>query len=95
MSACDQDEICAVCGRPPHPVDDPQCMPATKPVVDQLDWALGEIKRERSRSALAIAALVYYKNECSGAEPSLSVFHKMLDLALDKFNAQPGATLKS
>lgn len=35
---------CAVCGRPPHPIDDPQCMPATKPVAEQLAWALREIE---------------------------------------------------
>lgn len=30
----------------------------------------------------AIEALRYYRDECSGAEPSLSVFHRMLDEAL-------------
>lgn len=40
-------KLCSVCGRPPHVVDDPQCMPATKEVVAQLDWALAEIARLR------------------------------------------------
>jgi hypothetical protein len=41
-------QLCFVCGRPPHAVDDSQCMPATKPIVEQLSWALGEIERLRS-----------------------------------------------
>lgn len=36
--------------------------------------------------SLAIKALRYYRDECSGADPSISVFHQMLDEALD---AQP------
>ncbi|MDR6768663.1 hypothetical protein J2W88_003967 [Acidovorax delafieldii] len=31
----------------------------------------------------ALAALRYYKHECSGAEPSISVFHRMVDEALE------------
>lgn len=31
----------------------------------------------------ALAALRYYKTECSGAEPSISVFHRMVDDALE------------
>lgn len=29
-------------------------------------------------------ALIYYRDECSGAEPSLSIFHRMLDAAVAK-----------
>jgi SOS-response transcriptional repressor LexA len=36
--------------------------------------------------SLALAALRYYRDECSGAEPSLSVFHRMLD---DAIGAEP------
>lgn len=36
--------------------------------------------------SLAIDALRYYRDECSGAEPSISVFHQMLDEAME---AQP------
>jgi len=31
-----------------------------------------------------LAACEYYKNECSGAEPSLSVFERMLERMLEK-----------
>jgi hypothetical protein len=31
-----------------------------------------------------LAALLYYRDECSGAEPSLSVFQRMLDEAIAK-----------
>ena len=37
----------------------------------------------------ALAALRYYKTECSGAEPSMSVFHRMVDEALE---AAPAAS---
>ncbi len=36
--------LCGVCGRPPHVCDDPECMPATKPIAEQLRWALGKIE---------------------------------------------------
>jgi hypothetical protein len=57
--------LCSVCGRPSHPVDDPQCMPATKPIAEQLVWAFREIERlraalvsaEESRSSLAFALM--------------------------------------
>lgn len=28
------DVLCAVCGRPPHPCDDPDCVPANKPIAE-------------------------------------------------------------
>ena len=31
-----------------------------------------------------LEALLYYRNNCTGAEPSLSVFHRMLDGAIAK-----------
>lgn len=31
----------------------------------------------------ALAALRYYQHECSGAEPSISVFHRMMEEALE------------
>lgn len=40
--------LCSVCGRAPHPVDDPECMPATKPIAEKLAWALEEIERLRA-----------------------------------------------
>lgn len=49
------DDLCAVCGRPPHAVDDPECMNPTKPIALQLAWALKEIAL--LRAALANAAL--------------------------------------
>lgn len=39
--------LCSVCGRPPHPIDDPECMPATKLIAEKLAWALQEIERLR------------------------------------------------
>lgn len=47
-----------------------------------LDALIAELAAEKERSAAAIDALLYYQNECSGAEPSLSVFHQKVDLAL-------------
>jgi hypothetical protein len=44
--------ICAVCGRPPHAIDDSECMPATKPIAEQLAWALGEMQRLRTAPRL-------------------------------------------
>lgn len=41
------DGLCAACGRRPHPIDDPQCMPATKDIAEQLAWALYEVQRLR------------------------------------------------
>lgn len=40
--------LCSVCGRAPHAVDDPECMPATKPIAEKLAWALEEIERLRA-----------------------------------------------
>lgn len=31
-----------------------------------------------------LAALLYWKNECSGQEPSISVFNQMVDAAIQK-----------
>lgn len=31
-----------------------------------------------------LAALLYYRDECSGAEPSISAFHQKLDYAIAK-----------
>lgn len=39
--------LCSVCGRPAHVIDDPECMPATKPIAEKLTWALQEIERLR------------------------------------------------
>lgn len=40
--------LCSVCGRPPHPIDDPECMPATRPIAEKLEWALQENERLRA-----------------------------------------------
>ena len=29
-------ELCGVCGRPPHPCDDPECVPVTAPIAEKL-----------------------------------------------------------
>ena len=44
-------ELCSVCARLPHAIDDPECMPETKPIAEKLAWALDEI--QRLRAALA------------------------------------------
>lgn len=49
--------LCSVCGRPPHTIDDPECMPATKPIAEKLAWALAEIERLRIASNRQIAQL--------------------------------------
>lgn len=41
------DCLCCVCGRPPHPIDDPECLPETKPIAAKLEWALQELVRVR------------------------------------------------
>lgn len=46
------DTRCSVCGRPPHPIDDPECMPATKPIAEQLAWALQEIGMLRDSNVM-------------------------------------------
>ncbi len=28
--------LCSVCGRPPHPCDDPECVPTTAPIAEKL-----------------------------------------------------------
>ncbi len=34
------DVLCSVCGRPPHPYDDPECIPATAPIAEKLRIAI-------------------------------------------------------
>lgn len=41
------DFLCAVCGRPPHPCDDPECIPANKPIAEKLKKAI-EMLEERN-----------------------------------------------
>lgn len=41
----------------------------------------------------ALAALRYYMHECSGAEPSISVFHRMAEEALEAAAPQPPEAL--
>lgn len=38
-----------------------------------------------------LEALLYWKNECSGAEPSISVFNQMVDAAIARATHKEGA----
>ena len=35
-----EDELCGVCGRPPHPCDDPECVAPTAPIAEKLRVAM-------------------------------------------------------
>ena len=54
---------------------------------DLLDLAR-QLERELAKAEAENAALrmvmLYYRDECSGSEPSLSVFHRMIDAVLAK-----------
>ena len=39
-----------------------------------------------------LAALLYYRDKCSGAEPSLSVFHMLMDNAIDRATGSTGVS---
>jgi hypothetical protein len=41
------DVLCSVCGRQPHPYDDPECIPANKPIAEKLRKAI-EMLDERN-----------------------------------------------
>lgn len=43
---------CSICGRPPHPCDDPECVPATAPIAEKLRVAMrtvSELQEEITR----------------------------------------------
>lgn len=41
-----------------------------------------------------LAALLYYRDNCSGAEPSVSVFHRMCDEAIARATGIPPAVVE-
>lgn len=61
-----------------HDIDGGEWMPGLMPAAQP---------EPTGSHSLAIKALLYYRDECSGAEPSISLFHQMLDEAL--LDAQP------
>src|SRR3990167_2043968 len=34
--------VCSICGRGPHPCDDPECVPANAPIVHRLEFVVKE-----------------------------------------------------
>lgn len=59
--------LCSICGRTPHLIDDPECMPATKPIAEKLAWALAEI--ERLRAGVRNPRDEGYRQEIYGPKP--------------------------
>ena len=51
------DVLCAVCGRPPHPCDDPECVPANAPLAEKARFLVAE--NEKLRKALRHMIRVY------------------------------------
>ena len=41
------DVLCSVCGRPPHPCDDPECVQANKPIAEMNRFLITENARLR------------------------------------------------
>ena len=39
--------LCSVCGRPPHPCDDPECVQANKPIAEMNRFLITENARLR------------------------------------------------
>ncbi len=60
-------------------------LPTPPKVMSAMDK---EIEELRSAHRKAVVALTYYRDECSGHEPSLSVFHQMLEEAIGTKGAQ-------
>lgn len=50
--------LCSVRGRPPHPINDPECMPATKPIAQKLAWALQEINALRDANFMLAEKMI-------------------------------------
>jgi len=44
-------DLCCVCGRPPHPIDDPQCIHPNAPLAQRLAFVLAENERLRAQLA--------------------------------------------
>lgn len=42
LTGLTKEELCSVCGRPPHPCDDPECVPPTKEIYRRLIHCLAE-----------------------------------------------------
>ncbi len=47
--------LCQICGRPPHPCDDPECIHPNKPLRERLDFVIAENARLRAALQEALA----------------------------------------
>lgn len=85
------DDLCSVCGRPPHPCDDPECIPITAPIYKKLVHCLAEkgfIRADLERLRGVLVAILQTACDADEADPK-ALLHEIAELCARELPKTP------